>query len=644
MEYGVPSEELVGAGSLVHKSGKRSLCNPKSFRKITVCALLGQLKQMVVCDLSLPILKPIKASSQLGFTPGLFVKMANIMVTEKRAWALAYDLILLTQFLDNTAAFDKTLHPIILSHLYNEGVEDDQWKYFQLLHKNATTHIKWNGKISKNVINEAIGNRQGGYSSADEWKTYGNPMIKDLEANCMKEDFIDGVPTNVTVIADDVAPCAMAENPREVVHRMQLLLNIVEVHGVQNHMEFGTEKCKLLITARRGKLRAVEALLKDEPGILTFYGLPVSQVEDFYIHIGVPQSPRQQSKLAVDYRITKGQNITYQLQASTQNSLSGVSPLSNRKMFISYHQPSFMYGLDTMNLNITDIDRLEVKYKKVLKNMMSMPDCVSSPLVYLTMGVLPATAQRDLEILGLLGQLAMCDGDDQNVRKVLIHNLAFFDDKFAGWSGLVKKTARQYGLPDPLQYLQYPWRPDRWRAHCRKVISDQWDNLLRNEAEQKSSSLLADISSLSTTTPMRIWQQAGLSSVSSKQATIVAWLFCGSYFTRELLFKMNKAKSPTCACNRGTENLNHFILHCELYDSIRQQYFLNFLLSNTKISEIMNNETDLLISIIDPLSSKLPQELTANWNSVSDAYALGRKFCYSMHMKREKIYKELDNS
>ena len=113
MEYGVPSEELIGAGSLVHKSGKKSLCDPSSFRKITVCALLGQLKQMAVCDLTLPILKPIKASSQLGFTPGLFVKMANIMVTEKKAWAIAYDLILLIQFLDNTAAFDKTLHPIM---------------------------------------------------------------------------------------------------------------------------------------------------------------------------------------------------------------------------------------------------------------------------------------------------------------------------------------------------------------------------------------------------------------------------------------------------------------------------------------------------------------------------------------------------
>ena len=71
-----------------------------------------------------------------------------------------------------------------------------------------------------------------------------------------------------------------------------------------------------------------------------------------------------------------------------------------------------MYGLDTMHINTTDKARLEIKYRQVLKNMMSMPDCVSSPLVYLTMGILTATPQRDLEILGLLGQLAMCEDDD----------------------------------------------------------------------------------------------------------------------------------------------------------------------------------------------------------------------------------------
>ena len=88
IQYGVPEQELIGLASLIHKSGKKSLIDPKNFRKITVCALLGQIKQMAVCDVALPILRPLKPPSQLGFTPGLFVKLANILVTEKRAMAV----------------------------------------------------------------------------------------------------------------------------------------------------------------------------------------------------------------------------------------------------------------------------------------------------------------------------------------------------------------------------------------------------------------------------------------------------------------------------------------------------------------------------------------------------------------------------
>ena len=117
---------------------------------------------------------------------------------------------------------------------------------------------------------------------------------------------------------------------------MQLLLNIVECHGTQLHMEFGVSKCKLLITARSKKLKEVETLLQTEPELLTFYGKPVAIVEESYTHIGVPQAPRQQSKVVADYRIAKGQDMSYMLQQSTKNAMQGVSPLSNRKMFISY--------------------------------------------------------------------------------------------------------------------------------------------------------------------------------------------------------------------------------------------------------------------------------------------------------------------
>ena len=223
--------------------------------------------------------------------------------------------------------------------------------------------------------------------------------------------------------------CATGKHPRDAIHNMQLLLNVVEDNGSQLHMKFGKDKCKLLISARPKALKCVENLLTDEPEILTFYDNPVQTVDEPYVHIGVPQAPRNQSKVITDYRIAKAQDISYKLQGASKNALSGVSPLSNRKMFLSYHQPSFLYGTDTMPINEGDIERLEVKYRKVLKCMQSLPDCTSSAAVYLGMGVLPAAAQRDLDILGLLGQLAACDQETQKVRVVVEHSYSCHPQK-----------------------------------------------------------------------------------------------------------------------------------------------------------------------------------------------------------------------
>ena len=141
-------------------------------------------------------------------------------------------------------------------------------------------------------------------------------------------------------LADDVSPCATADHPRDALSQMQHLLHVVEDHGTQFHMNFGKDKCRLLISARPKMIKYVEKLLKEEPEVLTFYDTPVTLVENFYVHIGVPQAPHNQSQIIVDYRITKGQEVSYQLQSATKNAVIGVSSLSNRKMFIQYHQPA----------------------------------------------------------------------------------------------------------------------------------------------------------------------------------------------------------------------------------------------------------------------------------------------------------------
>ena len=49
-----------------------------------------------------------------------------------------------------------------------------------------------------------------------------------------------------------------------------------------------------------------------------------------------------------------------------------------------------------MNIVKSQFDRLEAKYRGVLKRVLSLPEQCSSSAVYLMIGILPAEAQRDL--------------------------------------------------------------------------------------------------------------------------------------------------------------------------------------------------------------------------------------------------------
>ena len=204
---------------MIYKGKGKSLTNPKSFRKITVCAMLGKIKEMAICDYAAPILRPIKAGSQIGFSSGLFVKLSNILITEKRALAYHHNIVILHMFLDADAAFDKALHEIIMRTMFHAGLQDDSWKYFMLMHKNSKTHIKWKNGISESNIIEEQGTRQGGVAGPQEYKFYVNPMVSNLEEHC-GEDRMAGNPASVVAVADDVAPSSMGDHPREAIHNL----------------------------------------------------------------------------------------------------------------------------------------------------------------------------------------------------------------------------------------------------------------------------------------------------------------------------------------------------------------------------------------------------------------------------------------
>ena len=130
--------------------------------------------------------------------------------------------------------------------------------------------------------------------------------------------------------------------------------------------------------------------------------------------------------------------------------------------------------------------------------------------------------------------------------------------------------------------------------------------------------------SVTTSQPTRIWQSTGLDCNTVKEATV---------------------KTHIYACTKETsETLAHFILHCELYNSIREHYVPKYVNLNKHVISVCDDEQKLILSILDPLSSKLPDIVTSNWTSVKEVYSLSRKFIYRMHLKREKIYKDIDGN
>ena len=130
----------------------------------------------------------------------------------------------------------------------------------------------------------------------------------------------------------------------------------------------------------------------------------------------------------------------------------------------------------------------------------------------------------------------MCPDQLQNVHHIIFDHLTQYPLDFPVWSGLVRRSAMKYSwLPDPLQYLQHPWRPDRWRTHCSGIISQHWDEKLREDASSRSTLELLDVSGLSISKPHRIYSKAGLVPSEVTKATVVSWMLLGTYYTREIL-------------------------------------------------------------------------------------------------------------
>ena len=96
-------------------------------------------------------------------------------------------------------------------------------------------------------------------------------------------------------------------------------------------------------------------------------------------------------------------------------------------------------------------------------------------------------------------------------------------------------------------------------------------------------------------------------------------------------------------CNVDTvKNINNILLHCSHYSDIRESYLPQLFTQKKGISEILDNEDELILSILDPLLSKLPEEFIQNWYSANRLtnYQESSAMVYTGRRYQDRKFKE----
>jgi hypothetical protein len=139
---------------------------------------------------------------QRGFTKHSAPLNAAFILEEARREALDIGNLLNIVLLDAKSAFDVVVHKNLLKKLYHLGIQDKHWTLIKSLHTNASSAIKFNGLVSEN-FNILQGVRQGGILSADLYKIYINPLLKQLQQSRLGMD-IGYIECGATACADDI--------------------------------------------------------------------------------------------------------------------------------------------------------------------------------------------------------------------------------------------------------------------------------------------------------------------------------------------------------------------------------------------------------------------------------------------------------
>ena len=606
----IPSAFKPGFVTPIHKKGSPA-DSTDSYRGITVAPLLSKLLEHVVLARS----TFEQNKMQFGFTKKKSPILAALLVSEHIAEAKDSGSPLFVTALDVKKAFDVVDHQILKLRLLPVFPEPRIWQVVVGLLTQSTSQVRVNRALGDPYPNlQGVG--QGRILSTLQYKVYINPLLELMENIHLSPGF-GALPGGTPTCADDIILIAKTH------HTHQTQLDAVSNYASKNRYQLHPTKTKTLLYYPNEEL---------QPILLN--GHPVPLV-DKLTHLGIERHANSASATEViSARIASARATAYSLMGAGLHGINGLNPVAARSILQAYVVPRLLYGLEAIVLTQTQIQLLEVYFRKLLRHIQSLPDNTANPAVYLLIGLPPIEAFLDKNIVSL------CEAafKDTHVREIALRQLSLKNFKSSSWFIYAQKRLGKYDLISPLSCLTENENPTTWAKRSKEIIANFW---LENLAEE-----LSNFSSLRFLTPPRdpnrphtVWCAQKSDYQSTKQSIVKARLLTGTYRLQGNRSAFNQHTSRTCQlCGSCDETRPHFLLHCKALHEVRAPYVekLTQLLSIDKIYD-----EDLLRLILDPSSCSHTSSLSTLGVNLHDIEILTQRLTFKLHCRRFNILSTL---
>jgi hypothetical protein len=316
---------------------------------------------------------------------------------------------------------------------------------------------------------------------------------------------------------------------------------------------------------------------------------------------------------------------------------NGLDPATAISILRTYVIPIMLYGLETLLPAGRPFDLLERQYKKMIKQILSLPINTADPAIYILSGLMPVEAEIHKRAINLFGIICR-SGNESTEWQIAERQLSIKNRKNNSWFIEIRKLFIQYRIDDLYSYLSSSLPKTEWKTLIKIKINSYWTSQITEKSTLYRSLKFLNgkfqfgrCHPLATTITANIQDIVRLSTC-LKMAT-------GTYILQQnrAAYKNSNLVATCLLCGRSEETLEHFLLVCTQLEHLRSTLLLNLIKECSMLLAKYRHSSDfnLLQLIVNPYYYATNSDMSTDISNCLEP--LCRNLCYQLHTKRYQL-------